>query len=118
MQYNATFNGSGNVIFQLIINDIFLISAPDIDCGGSNEYPQSACLSQNKKKLNLTYPYIKWGYIGCSLHGLVYVMNQIVTEAVLLLKIVNNNLLHKIISLHYRFPGKKMKIFLGVFIRL
>ena len=33
MQYNATTNGSRNVIFQLIISDIFLIFAPTIDCG-------------------------------------------------------------------------------------
>ena len=30
-------------------SDIFHISAQNIDCGGSNEYPQSIFLSRNKK---------------------------------------------------------------------
>ena len=57
-------------------SDIHLISAQNIDCGywlepprrgGSNVYPQSKCLSRNKKKKN-TYPckpqvfYIKVGF--------------------------------------------------------
>ena len=45
--------------FQIKNSDIFQISARNIDCGyslepprrgGSNEYPQSMCLSRNKKK--------------------------------------------------------------------
>ena len=40
MEYNATLNGSRNEIFQLIISDIFLIFAPNIDCGYLLELPQ------------------------------------------------------------------------------
>ena len=49
--------------FQLKNSDIFHISAQNIDCGysletprqcGSNDYPQSMCLSRNKK--NNVYP--------------------------------------------------------------
>ena len=58
-------------------SDTFHISAQNIDCGyslepprrdDSNEYPQSICLSRNKK--NNVYPckpqfnYIKWGFRG------------------------------------------------------
>ena len=58
-------------------SDIFHISAQNIDCGyllelphwgGSNEYPQTMCLSRNKK--NNVYPckspfyYIKVGFEG------------------------------------------------------
>ena len=47
-----------NEHFQIKKSDIFHISAQNIDCeysleppqrGGSNEYPQSMCLSRNKK---------------------------------------------------------------------
>ena len=63
--------------FQIKNSDIFLISVQNIDCryslepprrGGSNEYPQSMCLSRNKK--NNVYPckppfyYIKVGFKG------------------------------------------------------
>ena len=63
--------------FQIKNSDIFHISAQNIDCGyslepprrgGSNEYPQSMCLSRNKK--NNVYPckpqfyYIKVGFKG------------------------------------------------------
>ena len=63
--------------FQIKKSDIFHISAQNIDCGyslepprrgGSNEYPQSMCLSRNKK--NKVYPckpqfyYIKVGFKG------------------------------------------------------
>ena len=49
-----------NENFQIKNSDIFHISAQNIDCGyslephrrdGSNEYPQSMCLSSNKKKM-------------------------------------------------------------------
>ena len=63
--------------FQIKNSDIFHISAQNIDCGyslepprprrgGSNEYPQTMCLSRNKK--NNVYPckpqlyYIKVGF--------------------------------------------------------
>ena len=52
--------------FQLKVFDIFLIFAPNIDCGytlepprrgGSNEYPQSMFWSKNKKNwLTPAYP--------------------------------------------------------------
>ena len=52
--------------FQLKVFDIFLIFAPNIDCGytlepprrgGSNEYPQSMFWSKNKKnRLTPAYP--------------------------------------------------------------
>ena len=54
---------SKNKSFQIKISDIFHISAQNIVCGyslepprrgGSNEYPQSVCLSRNKK--NNVYP--------------------------------------------------------------
>ena len=66
-----------NENFQIKNSDIFHISAQNIDCrylleppqwGGSNEYPQSMCLSRNKK--NNVYPcrpqfsYIKVGFMG------------------------------------------------------
>ena len=66
-----------NENFQIKNSDIFHISAQNIDCGyslepprrdGSNEYPQSMCLSRNKK--NNVYPcktqfsYIKMGFMG------------------------------------------------------
>ena len=66
-----------NENFQIKNSDIFHISAQNIDCGyslepprrgGSNEYPQSMCLSRNKK--NNVYPskpqfsYIKVGLMG------------------------------------------------------
>ena len=68
---------SKNENFQIKKNDIFPISAQNIDCGyslepprrgGSNEYPQSMFLSKNKK--NNVYPckpqfyYIKVGFKG------------------------------------------------------
>ena len=49
-------------------SDIFHISAKNIDCGHSNEYPQSMFLSRNMK--NNVYPckpqfyYIKVGFEG------------------------------------------------------
>ena len=64
-------------ILELKNSDIFHISAQNIDCGysldpprqgGSNEYPQSMCLSRTKK--NNGYPrksqfyYIKVGFKG------------------------------------------------------
>ena len=54
--------------FRMKNSDIFLISAQNIDWGGSNEYPQSIFLSRNKK--NNVYPckpqfyYIKVGFKG------------------------------------------------------
>ena len=51
------------IFFQIKKNDIFYISAQNIDCecslepprwGGSNEYPQSMFLNKNKK--NNVYP--------------------------------------------------------------
>ena len=57
-EYNASFHGIRNVIFQLIICDIFHVIIPNIDCGGllelpwrgsSNEYPQSIFFNRNKK---------------------------------------------------------------------
>ena len=69
--------------FQIKISDIFHISAQNIDCGysleppwrgGSNEYPQSTFLSQNKK--NNVYSrkpqfyYIKVGLRGSNLYRL------------------------------------------------
>ena len=40
---------------QIKNTDIFHIPAQNIDCGGSNEYPQSMFLSRKKK--NNVYPY-------------------------------------------------------------
>ena len=89
MQYNASFHGSLKVPFQLIFFDIFIIFPPNIHCrylleppqwGGSNDYRQSMFFGQNKKirkklnPVNPIFPYIKWGFPGCSLHGLVNVM--------------------------------------------
>ena len=65
----------------------FHVSAQNIDCGyslepprrgGSSKYPQSMCLSRNKK--NNVYPckpqfyYIKWGFRGSKLYRYVFVM--------------------------------------------
>ena len=68
-------------------SDIFHISAQNINCGyslepprrgGSNEYPQSMCLSRNKKKLCIPYKpqfyYIKVGLRGSKLYRRVVVM--------------------------------------------
>ena len=41
MQYKAIFNGFKYVNFQMKYYNIFLIFAQNMDCGGSNEYPQS-----------------------------------------------------------------------------
>ena len=58
VQFTAIFHGCKNDNFQMKIFDIFLIFAPNIDCGytleppqrgGSNEYPQSMFWSKNKK---------------------------------------------------------------------
>ena len=58
VQYTAIFHGCKNDNFQMKFFDIFLIFAPNIDCGytlepphsgGSNEYPQSMFWSKNKK---------------------------------------------------------------------
>ena len=49
MQYTAIFRGRKNDNFQMKNCDIFLIFAQNIDCGGSNEYPQSMFQSINKK---------------------------------------------------------------------
>ena len=69
-------------------SDTFHISAPNTDCGyslepphwgSSNEYPQSMCLSRNKKS-NI-YPckpqfyYIKVGFKGSNLYRYVFVMS-------------------------------------------
>ena len=57
-----------NENFQIKNSDIFHVSAQNIDCGGSNEYPQFMFLSRNKK--NNAYPckpqfyYIKVGFKG------------------------------------------------------
>ena len=74
-------------IFRLKNLIFFHISAENIDCGyslepprrgGSNEYPQSVFLSENKK--NNVYPckpqfyYIKWGLKGSTLYRFVFVM--------------------------------------------
>ena len=89
MQYNASFHGCGNVIFQLIICDIFLIFALNMDFGcslelpqrgGSNEY-HNLCVKAKIRKImrtlvNPTFPYIK-GVIRCrSFHVLVNVMKK------------------------------------------
>ena len=77
VQYTAIFHGCKNDNFQIIIFDIFLIFAQNIDCGytleppqrgGSNEYPQSMFWSKKREKY--VYPskpqffYIKVGYKG------------------------------------------------------
>ena len=58
MQYTEIFGALKFENFQLKIFDIFLIFAPNIDCGytleppqrgGSNGYPQSMFWSKNKK---------------------------------------------------------------------
>ena len=97
------FMALGKDFFSLKIGDIFLKCAPNIDCGcllepphrrGSNEYPPSMLWRQ--KKQNSEYPgkphFILykvffflggggeggsggWG-LGCSLHGLVKVMQD------------------------------------------
>ena len=73
MQYTGIFSALKfenfqlkNFDFQLKNFDIFLIFAPNIDCGytlepprrgGSNEYPQSMFWSKNKKnRYTLAYP--------------------------------------------------------------
>ena len=59
---------SKNENLQIKNSDILHISAQNIDCGYSNEYPQSMVLSKNKK--NIVYPYkpqfyyIKVGFKG------------------------------------------------------
>ena len=88
VQYTAIFHGCKNDNFQMKIFDIFLIFAQNIDCGytleppqrgGSNEYPQSMFWSKNKKimytPVNPSFTIEKWGVRGCSLHGLVFVMD-------------------------------------------
>ena len=87
MQYDVSFHGTRNALFQLIICSIFLIFASKMDCrysletpqcGGSNEYPQFVFLSQNKEiifsSVKPTFPYLKLGFPGCSLAGLVNVV--------------------------------------------
>ena len=44
-----------NEIFQIKNSDIFHISAQNIDCGYSLEYPQSMLLSRNKKNNVYTF---------------------------------------------------------------
>ena len=71
-------------------NDIFHISAQNIDCRyslepprwvGYNEYPQSMFLSRNKE--NNIYPckphfyHIKVGFKGSKLHRIVFVMDRV-----------------------------------------
>ena len=60
-------------------SDIFHISAQNIGCGYSLEYPQSTLLSRKKK--NNVYPckpqfyYMKVGFKGSKLYRAVFVMN-------------------------------------------
>ena len=67
-----------NENFQIKNSDIVHISAQNIDCGGSNEYPQSMFLSRNRK--NSTYPFkpqfyhIKWCLSGSKLYRHVFVI--------------------------------------------
>ena len=76
--------------FQIILFDIFHISAQNIDCGyplepprrgGSIEYPQSMFLSRKKK--NNVYPFkpqfycIKVGFKGSKLYRHVFVMTSL-----------------------------------------
>ena len=49
MQYTEIFKVVENENFQQKILDIFLIFAQNIDCGYTNEYPQSMFWSKNKK---------------------------------------------------------------------
>ena len=44
------FKSSKSKTFNQKKIDIFLIFVQNIDCGGSNEYPQSMSWSKNKKK--------------------------------------------------------------------
>ena len=80
MQYTAIFHGCKNVHFQMNYFNIFLIFAQNIDCGGSNEYPQSMFWSKNKKNqytpVNPSFTIKNRGVRGCSLHGLVFVMKS------------------------------------------
>ena len=77
------------LVAKMKIFDIFLIFAQNIDCGytlepprrgGSNEYPQSMFWSKNKKNKYSppypSFPILKWGSRGYSLHGHVFVMNS------------------------------------------
>ena len=57
-----------------IIYYVFLIFAQNINCGGSNEYPQSMFWSKNKKKMYTPVNPSFRGVRGSSLHGLVFVM--------------------------------------------
>ena len=70
-----------NEQFSVKKNDIFHISAQNIDCGysleplrrgGSNEYPQSMFLSRNMKNnvypVNPSFTILKWGLRGSKLY--------------------------------------------------
>ena len=74
MQYTAIFHSSKNVNFQMIIFNIFLIFAQNINCGytleppqlgGSNEYPQSMFWSKIKKKVYPCKPQFYYIKVGC-----------------------------------------------------
>ena len=88
-------------------SDIFHISAQNIDCGyslepprrgGSNEYPQSMCLSKNKK--NNGYPckpqfyYIKVGIKGAKLYRHVFVMTHLLPEGMTCCPSMNSAQVH------------------------
>ena len=78
VQYTAIFHGYKNDHFQMKKFNIFLIFGQNIDCGYTLELPQSMFWSKNKKNVypcNPSFTIKKWGVRGCSLHGLVFVMN-------------------------------------------
>ena len=69
MQNNASFRGSGNDNFTLIIGDIFSIFAPNMGC---------KVLIKKIKKYNIYickphFSMHKMGFPGCSLHSLINV---------------------------------------------
>ena len=84
MQYTEIAFGSKNKNFHWNKIDIFLIFAQNIDCGytlepprrgGSNEYLQPMFWSKNR--YTPAYPSFtiqKWGLMGYSLHGHVFLM--------------------------------------------
>ena len=65
VQYTAIFHGCKNYNFQMKIFDIFLIFAQKIDCGCSNEYPQSMFWSKNKKNIYTSKPHFFYIKVGC-----------------------------------------------------
>ena len=77
MQDNVSFHNYRIFIFQLIICVIFFILAANMD-SGSNEYLQAMFFRNNNNTcsypIDPTFPHIKCGFPGRSLHRLVGVI--------------------------------------------